>query len=83
MIALKNKKETGDNDLSLLSLAWDLGWMITIPIVILAIGGAFLDKNLGTSPWFLLGAIGLALVITAIMVYTKVIKIMEELSKKD
>ncbi len=67
-------------DVSIISLAWDLGWMIAVPIVLLAFGGAVLDKKLQTSPWFLLGGIGLAFVISAVMVYGKVMRVMEDLS---
>ncbi|PJC36778.1 hypothetical protein CO046_04100 [Candidatus Peregrinibacteria bacterium CG_4_9_14_0_2_um_filter_53_11] len=57
---------------ALLSLAWELGYLIALPIVILGFGGALLDKKLGTSPLFLLLGIALSLVISGLGVYRKV-----------
>jgi len=51
------------------------------PLVVFAVGGAMIDKKINTSPWFLLGGIGLALVITSIMVYGKTIRAIEDLGK--
>jgi F0F1-type ATP synthase assembly protein I len=79
-------KETGksirnnvNEDISVISLAWDLGWMIVIPIIILATGGALLDKKNGTSPWILLAGIGFSLIITSVMVYGRVMKVLASL----
>lgn len=58
--------------LSALSLAWELGYTIAIPIVILGFGGAWLDKKIGSSPAFLLTGIILSLIISGIAVYRKV-----------
>jgi len=77
----KKTESSISQDVSLWSLAWDLGWMITIPLVVFAVGGAMIDKKINTSPWFLLGGIGLALVITSIMVYGKTIRAIEVLGK--
>ncbi len=82
-IEQKKSKINTSQDISLWSLAWDLGWMITIPLVIFAVGGAMIDKKIHTSPWFLLGGIGLALIITSVMVYGKTIRAMKELGKVD
>ncbi len=61
-----------------LSLAWDLGYIIALPIAILGFGGAYADKHWQSSPLFLLIGIGLALMITAIGVSRKIIKLMKE-----
>ena len=58
----------------LMSLAWDLGYIIALPIVVLGFGGALLDKKLGTSPLFLLSGILISLIITSIGIYRKVKK---------
>lgn len=79
----KNKKTGGDNNLSLLSLAWELGYIIAIPIVVLAVGGAMLDRKIGTSPWILLGGVGSSIVITSYMVYSKVTTILNDFDKKE
>lgn len=57
---------------SALNLAWELGYTIALPIVILGFGGAMLDKKFGTSPLFLLVGIALSLIISGIAVYRKV-----------
>ncbi len=74
------KKTPRSGDVSVVSLAWDLGWMIAVPIVLLAFSGTMLDKKFQTSPWFLLGGIGLAFVISAVMVYGKVLRVLADLS---
>ena len=43
-------------------LAWHLGYLIAIPVVFFGFGGAYLDKQYGTSPMFLF--IGFAIAIT-------------------
>lgn len=57
---------------SALNLAWELGYTIALPIVILGIGGAWVDKKLGTSPALLLIGIALSLIISGVSVYRKV-----------
>jgi len=73
---LKNSKkdESGEkeNRWSVISLAWELGYLITIPIVLLAFGGKLLDDRLGTSPWILLVGIIFSIIITSWLVYKKV-----------
>ena len=54
-----------------LSLAWNLGYLIAIPLVVFALLGRFLDKRFGTSPLALLAGIFISLVVTAIGVYKK------------
>jgi len=67
----KNKKEN-DRQWSIVSLAWELGYLITIPIVLLAFGGKLLDNKLNTSPWMLLVGIIVSIIITSWLVYKKV-----------
>ncbi|HAI98455.1 TPA: hypothetical protein DCL30_02835 [Candidatus Peribacteria bacterium] len=47
-------------------LAWDLGFIIAIPIAVLGFGGAYLDRTFGTSPLLLLIGFVLAIVITTV-----------------
>ena len=63
------------NTWSALSLAWELGYTIAIPIVALALGGRLLDKKLGTAPWLLLTGIFLSLIVSSWLVYGKTVKI--------
>ncbi len=65
-----------------LNLAWELGYTIALPIIIFALGGRLLDNKLGSSPWFLLTGIGVALMISGTAVYYKTVKIINEQSKK-
>ena len=62
-----------------LSMAWELGYTIAIPIVVLALLGRFLDKILHTSPIFLLICIFLSIGISSYAIYIKTIKIYQEL----
>lgn len=55
--------------LFLLSLAGQLGYMIALPIAILGFGGAYLDKQLGTSPAFILAGFALAIASSSLWVY--------------
>ncbi|MDP3245090.1 MAG: AtpZ/AtpI family protein [bacterium] len=68
-------KEGNDGVFSALSLAWELGYTIAIPIVVFALLGRLIDKWLGTSPWLLLIGIFLSIIISSYGVYFKVIKI--------
>ena len=55
-----------------LSLAWNLGYVIAVPIVILGFSGAWLDKKFATSPLFILIGIFLAMILSGIGIYRKV-----------
>ena len=58
-----------------LSLAWELGYLIAGPLVILALAGRYLDYRIGTSPLFLLVGIVLSVAVTTIGVYWKISRI--------
>lgn len=60
----------------LVSLVFELGFTIAIPIVLLALGGRVLDNHLHTSPLLLLVGIGLAIFITSFLVYKRITKIL-------
>jgi F0F1-type ATP synthase assembly protein I len=65
--------EPKTNSWSALGFAWELGYSIIIPLVLFALGGRYLDRKLGTSPWLLLGGLAISIVLTSIVVYYKVI----------
>lgn len=73
----KNKKPWAGS----LGLAFQLGYTIAIPLVVLTLAGRFLDKKLGTSPWLLLAGVVVSLIVTSFAIYVKISKIMSELSK--
>jgi F0F1-type ATP synthase assembly protein I len=72
----EEKKEKNDS-WSAVSFAWELGYSIAIPLVLFAIGGRYLDKKLGTSPWLLLGGLFISIIISSFIVYRKTIKILK------
>ena len=57
---------------SALNLAWELGYTIALPIVVLGFGGAWLDKKLATSPAFILMGIGLSMIVSGVAIYRKI-----------
>ena len=57
---------------SAVALAWQLGYTITVPIVLFALGGRFLDRRFDTTPWFLLAGILISIVISSIGITMRV-----------
>lgn len=78
----KDRKTKEAGVWSALSLAWQLGYTIAIPLVVLALAGRFLDKHFGTSPWLLLAGIFLSLVVSTFAVYYKTVKILSETERE-
>ncbi len=74
ILVVKNEKE---NTWSAVGLAWELGYMIAIPLVIFALGGRLIDTRFGTSPVFLLAGILFSIFITSWIVYKKIAKLLE------
>ncbi len=75
-----NEKKTGRENGSAwnaLGLAWELGYLIAVPLAVLALSGRFLDRWLQTTPWFLLVGIVLSLVVSTYVVYRKTINILK------
>lgn len=78
---MKNK---GKSDIWFaLGLLGQLGYIIAIPLVILALTGKFVDKKYGTSPWVLITGMFFSLVISTIWVYKKTLIIMKETIEKE
>lgn len=67
---------------SALSFAWELGYIIAIPIAAFGFGGAFLDKKYGTSPLFIFIGFFLSIIISSIGIYRKAKIIISEAEKK-
>lgn len=61
--------------LFVLSLAGQLGYMIAIPAVIGAAGGAYLDKRFETSPLCILIGLGLAITCSSYWIWKLIKKI--------
>lgn len=77
----KDKKERAIF-LQTLSLSWELGYMIAIPLVILAIGGRFLDNKYDTSPIFLISGILLSILVSGILVFKRAKRILDDISNQ-
>lgn len=65
-----------------LGLAGQLGYIIALPIVILALGGRFLDQRYGTSPLFLIVGMALAVAVTTIWMYFKAKAMLADIDKE-
>lgn len=52
-----------------LSLAWELGFIIAIPLVVFGSIGKYADGQLGTTPWLTLGGVFLAMATTVVWLY--------------
>ena len=64
--------------LKTVSLAWELGYLIAVPLVVFAASGRFLDRKYETSPIFLLSGILLAMAVSGVLVFRKTKKILED-----
>jgi F0F1-type ATP synthase assembly protein I len=68
---MTDEKRNGQDSWSAASLAWELGYIIAVPLVVLALLGRFIDKKYGTSPWFLLVGIVLSILVSSYAAYNK------------
>lgn len=64
-----------------LNFAWELGYTIAIPAVIFGVGGAYLDKQMGTSPLWILSGFCFAFLISAISITKKIRVILYQMPK--
>lgn len=71
-----------ESNWSAVGFAWELGYSIVVPLVLFALGGRFLDKKLGTSPWLLLGGIVISIAITSFIVYKKVMTVINKVNRQ-
>ncbi|MFA6503766.1 MAG: AtpZ/AtpI family protein [Patescibacteria group bacterium] len=77
-------KAVDKNSMSLgqaFSLAWELGYLMAIPLVLFALGGRLLDKYLNTSPTFLMFGIVISIIASSILVALKATKIISGITK--
>ncbi len=70
------------NAFSALSLAWELGYLIAIPLIIFALLGRWLDKIYHSSPLFLLIGVVFAFIITSVFIYQKTISLISQIDQK-
>ncbi len=63
--------------------AWQLGYTIAIPLVLLTLGGRLLDKRFGTHPWLLVTGVILSMVISSVALVVRAGKLMSDVNRPD
>ncbi len=63
------------------SLAFQFGYTITIPLVALVLGGRFLDRRFHSSPIFLISGIVFSVIVSSIALFIRMRKIMAGLNE--
>jgi len=76
-------QKNAENPWKLVSFALELGFLITIPLLALALAGRFLDTALKSSPIFFLLAVVISIVISTIIVVKKVGMLIQETEEKE
>ena len=76
MLKEKDKKTENEGVIYALSLVFELGYIIAIPIVIFALSGRLFDRKLESSPIFLLLGISVAILLSSYFVHRKIKRIM-------
>lgn len=66
-----------------LGLAWQLGYVIVIPLVVFGLIGRFLDKKYETAPLLFFMGIILSLIVTSIWMIKNLKQFMEKQTKDD
>lgn len=74
----KNNSQSRTSFYSMLSLAWDLGFSISLPIVGGALLGQFLDRRLETTPRITLSLIFLGIIVASANIYLVLKKVSRE-----
>lgn len=63
-----------------LNMAWELGYTITIPLVLFALAGRWADSQFHTKPWLFLGGVIFAIVSTSLLLVRKFSRIVRDLN---
>jgi len=63
-----------------IGISMQLGYIITLPLIVLVIAGRILDKQYSSSPFFLLVGMFLALMVSSIAVFIKIRKIIKKIN---
>lgn len=64
-----------------LALAGNIGMVIALPLVVLAIVGRFLDRRFETGPWLFITSIVLAFIISTTLLATKTLQAMKTMEQ--
>ena len=70
-VQIDPKQNKNLNRSELVSLAFELGFIIALPILALGLAGKWLDARFGSEPLFTLLGIILAIVSTSVWIYRK------------
>lgn len=63
-------------------VAWQVGYTITVPLIILVIVGRILDKHFNSSPIFILAGIVFSMIISTFTLSLRIKKIMTGIKSK-
>lgn len=63
-----------------LQMVFELGYLIVIPLIVFGLGGRWLDRQLGTSPWLFLGGMVLAVMATTVFLVRKFTKLLHDIN---
>lgn len=66
-----------------LGFAWELGFIIALPLVALGLAGKYLDARWGTRPWLTLAGILLAMVSTGLWLYRRLREVTKRAQSRD
>lgn len=75
---MNNKKPANLNTWQMMSMFGQIGFIIAIPVAILAYFGHKLDVRLNTSPLFILSGMGISLFISSLGIYRMIKKVEEK-----
>jgi F0F1-type ATP synthase assembly protein I len=73
-----NSDRKSEKSWSVMRMAWDLGYIIAIPLVVFAFLGRFLDNYLDTGPYLLIAGMVLAVALSSWLVYKKTLDIIKK-----
>lgn len=76
-----SKKGTGLELAQVLSITFEMGFVIALPLVIFGLLGKFLDSKYNTGYYVYLG-IALAITLTSILLYRRFARILEKLKEE-
>ncbi len=68
--------------LQALAYAWQFGYTIAVPLVVLAIAGRLLDRHFGTKPWLFLIGIFLSIILSSAALLIKALSIMRSVTRE-
>ncbi|MBI3115334.1 MAG: AtpZ/AtpI family protein [Candidatus Kerfeldbacteria bacterium] len=63
------------------SFAWQLGYTVAIPLVLLTLGGRLLDQRFDTHPWFLITGVVLSIVVSTIALIRKASSLISQINQ--